>query len=136
MTKFNRYNSPPATVSDLKGVTLLMVTGMDAGNDDVIFRAEDGRVWRMCHYQDCCESVAITEVHGDPNDLVGVPILHAEESTNYDDPSHDYSNDSHTWTFYRFTTIKGSVTLRWLGESNGYYSESVGFHLINDGKEG
>lgn len=67
------------------------------------------------------------QIHGDIGDLVGVPLLRAEESTNRDDPpASEYGPpDSWTWTFYRFTTIKGSVQIRWLGTSNGYYSEGV-----------
>jgi hypothetical protein len=54
-----------------------------------------------------------------------------EESTSGENPPGvkvEYQN-SFTWTFYRFGTVKGYVTVRWYGESNGYYSESVDFML-------
>jgi len=100
------------------------------GDDRIIFKFEDGDVWNMYHEQDCCEQVSIEDVNGDVNDLVGVPLLKAEEVTT---PMPNPMNDEHTtWTFYKFATIKGYVDIRWYGSSNGYYSEEVTFKKVEN----
>lgn len=86
------------------------------------------------HQQDCCERVSIEDVCGDLQDLVGEPLLLAEEvqgETPVD--FNEMEHDSVTWTFYKFATRKGYVDVRWLGESNGYYSEgvSLGHELVD-----
>lgn len=115
--------------SILKGKTLKEIQGLEVNSDQVIFLCEDGSKFMMYHPQDCCESVTIYDIIGDVQDLIGHPILIAEErtsETNPNDVNMKYQ-DSFTWTFYELATIKGSVTIRWYGESNGYYSESVYF---------
>ena len=115
------------TFDGMLGVTMIAVTG-DKGAEEMRFLAEDGRVFRFFHSQDCCENVQVEDVCGDLSDLVGSPIVEAEEVSNDDAPACDA--ESYTWTFYRFGTAKGSVTVRWLGTSNGYYGEGVDFYTI------
>lgn len=82
---------------------------------------EKDETFRMFHVQDCCETVSIDDINGDLNDLIGSPILLAEEVVN----EGENESGTETWTFYKLSTIKGTVVIKWYGESNGYYSESV-----------
>lgn len=91
--------------------------------DCILFITVENEKFRMFHEQDCCESVYIESINGDLSNLIGTPVLLAEEVTNNEK---DEENDiSSTWTFYKIGTIKGTVTIRWCGTSNGYYSERV-----------
>lgn len=115
-------------VSELLGKTLAKVEKV--GDDELIFTLEGGTKYRMYHDQECCEGVNIEDIAGDLDDLVGSPLTMAEETTSDANPegaTKDWQDDSFTWTFYRFATVKGYVTIRWYGESNGYYSERVDF---------
>lgn len=119
-----------ANISELVGKTLTVCEESSLPYYDYIvrFTTTDGVSYALYHEQDCCESVTLEDICGDLNDLVGSPILVAEEVSNEEGAKSD--DESYTWTFYKFSTIKGSVTLRWYGTSNGYYSERVDFARI------
>jgi len=117
-----------ANFNDLVGQTLVSVKQEECNEgDNITFITDTGKIYQIYHEQDCCESVMIEDICGDLNNLVGEPILIAEECTQ-DDKN---SSESGTWTFYKLATIKGSVDIRWYGSSNGYYSESVKMYLVN-----
>lgn len=116
------YWSLGAKFEDLLGKTL---TGIERDGDEKLAFFAGSESWVMQHYQDCCETVEIAEIIGDLDDLVNDgPVLLAEETSEHNE---DVLYESSTWTFYKLRTLNGDVTIRWLGESNGYYSESVSF---------
>ena len=97
----------------------------------LLFHTAD-ETYKMYHEQDCCEGVYLEDIVGDLNTLLNTPILMAYVASNHKEVTEanqeiNYYHDSSTWTFYHLATIKGYVTLRWIGESNGYYSETVDF---------
>lgn len=121
--EWNKRYSP---VDALLGKTLARI---ERTGDELRFVVDEGEQYRMYHDQDCCESVTIDDIIGNLDDLVGAPLLMAEEVSSEGEPppTGDYVPESYTWTFYKFATVKGYVTIRWYGTSNGYYSESVTF---------
>lgn len=112
--------------SKLKGKAILDFWQDD---DELLFKTTDLKFYTMYHDQDCCESVYIEEIHGDLEDLVGDEILLAEEVAEEAEESEEM--ESGTWTFYKLSTLKASATIRWLGVSNGYYSEGVSFYEVD-----
>lgn len=118
----------------LLGRTLAAFEGVSEGSERIELRCSDGAICILCHEHDCCESVEVAEIHGDITDLIGAPLLLAEEVGGGDcEPLEDAAApsyaESYTWTFYKLATVKGHVTLRWLGMSNGYYSERVSVYF-------
>jgi len=115
----------------LVGEILISIV-VDADNEWIKFTTYGGKVYQQYHEQDCCETVTVEDITGDLSDLIGLPIIRASEDSNelVNPPDYvpsEWGQESFTWTFYNIATIKGHVTIRWYGESNGYYSESVDF---------
>ena len=86
------------------------------GEDVIVFECTSGNIYCLYHFQDCCESVYISDICGDLTDLSG-KIVRAEETTS---ELEDYG----MWTFYKIDTVNGGVTIRFNGESE-YYSVNV-----------
>lgn len=95
------------------------------GNEELIFFIANGKKYKMYHRQDCCESVEIEDICGDLELLKG-KIAEFEEVSD----ERDTEFGTETWTFYKIATDQSFVTIRWYGESNGYYSESVDFEEV------
>lgn len=120
--------------SSLQGKMLDTIerVSMIGGNGDVEqlrFHTECGEVFRMFHHQECCEIVWIEDICGDLEDLIGTRINLAEEREGEFEQD-DESGAIQAWTFYEIATIKGSVTIRWCGNSNGFYSVGVSFERV------
>lgn len=121
-----RLSGTVVDVNIMLGHVLVDVTRDYDGGDYIIFTTSDGHRFVMHHEQDCCESVEIKDITGDLTSLIGAPLVMAEEVSNRDDT--EYGTE--TWTFYKFATNNGYITISWLGESNGFYSESVEIVLV------
>lgn len=129
--------SVPAVVGEI----IDRVEGLRDGSDSVKLFFRNHMGLRIMHCPDCCETVEIVDIVGDVSDLVGAPVLEISIVSSTDHPDFvtilegnqgvsvkadrtpiDISESS-TWSVVKLRTTKGEVNLRWLGQSNGYYSE-------------
>ena len=101
-----------AKFEDMKGKTITKIIGK-VGDGEMRFVADNDREFVLYHEQECCESCNIMDIVGNLNDLLGTPILLAEEVTNEQGKNPtgvkvpDEYQYSFTWTFYKLATIKG-----------------------------
>lgn len=107
------------------GLTVLDINGLEENSEEVVIKFNCGSKAVFYHQQDCCESVWLNDFEFSGLSWVGAKVLSAEIATN--ESVSDYN--STTWTFYKINTDKGELFMRWCGESNGYYSESVDFEF-------
>jgi len=127
INKLIEENDEITTYDDVIGKIIIdiNVDRDDEDNNKITFKFKNGDEYLMCHYDDCCEQVFIDDIVGDIGDLIGSPLIKAEEI--YRDNPFEKQQDHGSWTFYKFATIKGYVDIVWKGLSNGYYSERVSF---------
>ena len=124
------------TPEELFAKQIKSITGLEEHSEKVTITFEGGSYIEQYHDQDCCESVTINQVDGNPDKFIGAIAHELIEKVLYkDDMSADQLpeyTESLTATFYTLKTSKGYLDWRWYGESNGYYSESVesNYHKI------
>lgn len=92
----------------------------------VRFNLSDGRCILMKHDQDCCEDVRLVECDIDLLSVKGL-IKKFEKTT----VEVDGADSCCLATFYNITIGNDTFNMRWLGESNGFYSVGVSVYLLN-----
>lgn len=116
-------------ISELIGKYVWQVDTETTDPNLLALHLTNGMVAYFRHHQDCCESVYLADVTGDLDDLLEAEIFDAREDS---ERGGEHGDSTYTWTFYNIRTSKGTITLRFNGESNGYYSESVDFDIEAD----
>ena len=130
MIQHNSKYREEVDFSELLNKVIIKATVGNNNNDIILFECSDGTKYEMYHRQDCCEGVGIEDMCGNWDDILNQEILLAECVTNTDNPPKEYHNECFLWTFYKLVTNKGYMTIRWYGESNGYYSVEVSFERL------
>jgi len=110
-----------------------ILTNIDVSDDTVMLTTKSGRQITLFHSQTCCESVRILSTDGEWRELIGKPLMIVEAEI---DGSNETERGSETETTFTFGVDGATVINRWIGESNGYYSELVRIEEITSSSAG
>ena len=128
------------TYTEFSGKTIQEIRGCKKHSDEVTIKFTDGSCLKFYHRQDCCESVLLEDFDTEPEYLINTNIISIEERISRSgegiNPLNDW-DESYTWSFYVIKTSSSTMVLRWYGESNGWYSETVDIdylHYDNNGE--
>ncbi len=123
------WNNENADFFQLVGQTIIEVVKIN--ESDFLLSTWEGNLYALYHSQNCCEHVRLKSLIGEFGDVIGTPITLAESvHTEADPPWYklpQWGRDSYTWSKFILETTNGRLELWFLGESNGYYGESVDF---------
>lgn len=118
-------------VRKIKGKKIVGIYGLTEDSEHVqIDFSNNGLSLIFTHDQNCCEYVRLVEYHGNikKGEILHDVIVKKEEASSTED---GYG----TWTFIEVITNLGIITMRWLGESNGYYSEDCDIYIRENGRD-
>ena len=86
---YNNIVNTQKGMAQMLGKTFVRVTG-SVDSDEMLFETADGERFMFAHEQDCCETVRINDIVGDLEDLVGTPLLVAEEVKGATEPDEEH----------------------------------------------
>lgn len=109
---------------DIKSLIGETLSYIDDCGDQIVLTTVSGRKIRIYHEQECCESVRVEDTEGNWQELIGKVIIDIDEDIESGELGvYEY----YTKTNLTFKVDGATVISKWIGESNGYYSESVDF---------
>lgn len=108
----------------VKSARLLDDNNPHTFNEGIYFEIANGPDIAISHEQNCCEGFTVVDDGGDLKEqlasLEDQIVVEAELATNEEiDKGCD---DVEQWSFYKIRTMTTSITFRFMGTSNGYYS--------------
>lgn len=95
---------------------------------EILFEMQSGKKFKFYHEQDCCESVTIKSIEGSVKELIGKTVRLCEYTLEEREETGiaEYCTNTHI----TLKTDDNTVIFKWIGTSNGYYSESVHFREL------